>query len=78
MGYIFHQKFKKKWEIKVANILLYNLYLVRMIECVYFLGFMEIARFIVIFVVFVLMFNFVEIINAVLIPPMMNVASVRR
>ena len=78
MGYIFHQKFKKKWEIKLANILLYNLYLVRMIECVYFLGFMEIARFIVIFVVFVLMFNFVEIINAVLIPPMMNVASVRR
>jgi hypothetical protein len=32
VGYIFHQKFKKKWEIKVANILLYNLYLVRMIE----------------------------------------------
>jgi hypothetical protein len=39
---------------------------------------MEIARFIVMYVVFVLMFNFVEIINVVLIQLMMNVASVWR
>jgi hypothetical protein len=39
---------------------------------------MVITRFIVMFVVYVLLLKFVEIINVFLIPPMMNVASVWR
>ena len=43
-----------------------------------FAGFMVIVLIIVMFVAFVLMFNYVEIINVVLIPLMMNAVSAWR